>query len=404
MADALSICVFDAEGLDRQVFRDHLDEVQNLEIVGEATSTDELTELLRLHQIDLVVVNLDDGEEQRLDVVSHIQSLAPGMDVLGISRKTEPQSIIAPMRAGCTQIVTAPVEPVDLRDAIQRIRSSLSKSRHHSKRICVVGSSGGVGATTIACNLSVELARATSSRVAVVDLNLEYGDTSCAFDCDPAYTVADVCKNGVHADSELLGKALHELPCGVSLLATPRNILDALEVSPEGVENMLGVIRNMFPFVLIDLPRSYSFLTASTLEGTDKILLVTQLSVPIVRNTERIYRCLLDMDVPDDKIEIVVNRSNASFEQLAREDIEAHFQKRVFAMIPNDYRRLRLSMDLGNPLNQAMSNSPARAEISTMASKLANCESIGTASAKPTQSGFWSKFWSKPLNAQATVK
>ena len=59
----------------------------------------------------------------------------------------------------------------------------------------------------------MELAQLTNHHSALIDMNLELGDVGCVFDCQPKFSVADVCRGGVDVDSMMLGKALHELPC-----------------------------------------------------------------------------------------------------------------------------------------------------------------------------------------------
>src|SRR5690606_36945329 len=130
---------------------------------------------------------------------------------------------------------------------------------------------------------------------ALVDLNLEFGDVACAFDCSPMYSVVDVCRDGIQLDSIILGKALYDLPCNVSILARPDRVEHAREVTPEGVQVMFGVLSSMFPYIVVDLPRAFDYTSAAALSPADHILIVTQLSVPFLRNATRIHRVLLDM-------------------------------------------------------------------------------------------------------------
>ena len=59
------------------------------------------------------------------------------------------------------------------------------------KAILVTGSKGGVGTTTVALNLGVQLANATKKRVALLDLARPFGQISLMLDFEPRFTVLD---------------------------------------------------------------------------------------------------------------------------------------------------------------------------------------------------------------------
>lgn len=377
MNEPLRACLFDAAAEHIPPFQTPFEQSDELEVLGTFSAWDEFQKCVQTQRIQLVAVNLDDNGAG-LQVVDQVVRIAPAAGIIGVSGQTDPQTIIAAMRAGCNQFVCSPIDQDDLRKAIAAIRAGLSVRNAkvdetvHSKRICVIGSSGGAGATTIACNLAVELAHVTNRTCALVDMNLEFGDVGCVFDCNPQFTMADVCRDDVEVDRLMLANAIHELPCRVALLTRPENIDNAHSIAPEGVKITLDVLNEMYPFTVVDLPRTYSFMSAAAVNESDHILIVTQLSVPNIRNATRIYDCLLKMGAKRESIEIVLNRFKANFERISPDEVEAHFKRPIFAMIPNDYRRVQSSLDLGHPvLSDEPYNSPTRAAIQEMARKLA---------------------------------
>jgi len=225
-------------------------------------------------------------------------------------------------------------------------------------------------------------------------MNLEFGDINCAFDCSPKYTIADVCCHGIDPDHMMIEKALHALPCNASILARPERIEQARDVAPEGVQAMLRILGETHPFVVVDLPRIFSFLSAAAVTDADSVLIVSQLSVPCIRNAARIYQCLAQMGAEEHDIEIVLNRCNASFERITEDEVSEHFKKPVVASIPTDYRSIQASLDLGHPVAAEARNSPARSAIQEMARKLSG----GTAernAQQPNSGGLLGRFWKR---------
>lgn len=321
-------------------------------------------------ETDAVVVRWDALPNPEL-VCHRIAELAPQTAIVALSAKADPDSIIAAMRAGCSQFVRVPIDAQDLSGAFERIRASMSPTTSVTQqRFGIVGAAGGAGCTTLACNLAAELAHLTNRPAAIVDLNLELGDVACAFDSRPKYSIAEVCREGVEVDRAMLENAIEKLPGNVYMLARPEKIEDVYQISSEGIEAMLGVICEVCPYAVIDLPRLMFSIMAAAVNRIDRFLIVTQLSVPFVRNSLRILECLIQAGVARERIEIIVNRAQASHERFTVEEVEKHLKQQVFATIPNDYKRVTESRDLGHPIVYGAPNSPARLAIQQIAKKL----------------------------------
>jgi pilus assembly protein CpaE len=394
VGESLRICLFDPGSQKGEAFQEPFECIQNATIIAHCSNWPDLREWIKHTGIDLVIANLDDPDDTVLQTVQNVVRLSPACKIIGVSANTDHTHIIKAMRAGCTQFVCWPVDREDLLSAVEQIRSTKLVTTSASKRICVIGSSGGAGATTIACNLALEFGSLSDRRAALIDLNLEFGDVGCAFDCVPKFSVADVCKSGVEPDRLLLSKAMHELPCNISILPRPENISQAREVTPEGVEALLRTLADLYPFVVVDLPRAYSFLSAAALRAADRVLLVTQLGVPFIRNATRIFQCLLEMDTEEDRIGIVLNRCKANYERISPEEVEAHFGRPVFAMVPNDYRRVQSALDFGQPIVTDSPSSAVRAAIQEMARKIATENSPETLGSRSPE-GLFGKFWKR---------
>jgi pilus assembly protein CpaE len=399
MLRRVRFCFYSTDQGTAQSIRNALDDTLHLRVIKEVSDWPDLRDFLDASEVEMVLVNLDPDPQETLQVVQQLVRLVPDMGILGVSASTDPQSIIQAMRAGCTQFVCSPVDTADLNNAVARIQATRKHVDHTSRRICVVGSAGGVGVTTIACNLALELAHLTERPSALVDLNLEFGDVACAFDCKPAYSVADLCRTGTELDRTMVESAMHVLPCDVHLLGRPEQLQDAHEVAPESVEKLLEMLGGTYANVVIDLPRGFSFFSAVAIERADLVLIIAQLTVHSVRNASRIYELLRHMGADIDRLEVVLNRCKAEFERITPEDVEKHFARPVFGMIPNDYRRVAASLDLGNPSRANAPKNSACVAIQNMAKKIAS-ELQGVEAVTPQPRGLFGRLWGKKESAR----
>ncbi len=371
MHRALRTCLFSADPQTGQSVLAALGELPRMEVVARAACWEELRDCVANGEIDLVVATLDPDLDESLGVIQMLAQQTPDMGIVGVSERTDPQTIIKAMRMGCAQFVCAPIEVADLENAVSRVEATRTTLVPTSHRVCVIGSAGGVGATTIACNLALELANATDRPTSLVDLNLDFGDAAAAFDAVPKYSVADVCRSDLDVDRTLVEAALHTLPCKVHLLARPTKLDEAHLVSPDGIARALHVLAASYPFVVVDLPRSCTSGNAAAIEDADAVLVVTQLQVASIRNAHRVVESLLQMGADEDKIELVLNRVKADHERIKAADVEESFGRPVFATVPNDYRNVAAALDLGHPIQMCSPASPARIAIQEMARKIA---------------------------------
>jgi pilus assembly protein CpaE len=362
-----------------------LKQLPHVQIAGEFGAWELLQAALKARPVDVVVIDLEGQQDSNFTCVRRVAEVAPGCFVLGVSRMRDGDTILAAMRAGCHQFVPAPIDLSDLSAALAHVKP-VATAESLATCVAVMGASGGAGSTTIACNLSLELAHLSGRRCALVDMDLYFGDVGCAFDATPLHTIADVCHPGIQLDEVVLERAFHALPGNVALLARPENLRDLEHIYPDEVEKIFKTLARMAGYVVMDVPRYFNPLVIAALGAANRVLIVTQLAVPFLRNASRIMQFLVSMGAQQDKIGFVLNRANASFERLTIDDAQKHLGRPLFGVVPNDYRRVRASHDLGHPLMLEAPNSSTRQAIEAIARKLAG-EHSGEAESGDAEDG-----------------
>ncbi|MGD9105743.1 MAG: AAA family ATPase [Desulfobacterales bacterium] len=256
--------------------------------------------------------------------------------------------------------------------AKDKISEEVNKeSFKEGKVITVIGGKGAVGTTTIAVNLAVSLAEKKEVQsVALIDMNLLFGDLPLFLDSKPEYNWSDITKTISRLDDTFLKNILSVNASGVCVLPSSDRLTDQNEVTPEIIAHLLMLMRRVFDFVILDVGQPLEDISFKTLELSDIILLVSILNHPCLLTTNKLLRAIRDLGFPlDEKIKIVINRylkkSNPSIE-----DAGASFEKEIFWTIPNDYQTTSTAINEGKSLAQFAPRKAITKNFRKLATKL----------------------------------
>ncbi len=370
MSNLLHVCIYNMEPESSKPLQDQVTALNFVRLVAEVGNAEALAKTLHQTTVNLIFFHLDPNPEAVMEVIDHVSTKYPELALIAVSHLTDPEAILAPMRAGCDQFVCEPIDHNDLANAVARVASRRLLSNTKSRCICVVGSSGGAGTTSIACNLALEIGNLADRDCALVDLDLQFGDVALNFDCEPRYTIHDLAESGNELDRSILATTVTTLPCKVALLSRPDTIEQQEAITPEVIHRVIELMALVYENVVIDVPGRFDIQTIAAMGQADLILIVCQLQVPSLRNAKRFYETLTRMGVPEERIEVVINRSDGKSGRLTERDVEETLKKPVFAIIPNDYQFVARSIDFGRPIAALDRNSPVRAAIRKMARKI----------------------------------
>lgn len=393
MSNVIQVCLFNTEPTSSHELREHISAVNFVRLIGEVSTPEQLAKLIGETAVNMVFFHLDPDPARVIEVIDQFSARYPETALIAISHETGPDAILPPIRAGCDQFVCEPIDAADLGRAVSRVASKRFLAKPKSRCVCVIGASGGVGATTLASNLAMEIGHLAQKPCALVDLDFQLGDVAVNFDCDPKYTFYDLSQSEGTLDRTLLGSVLTQLPCNVQLLARPEQVEQFQAITPDLVHHAIEVLTGMFETVVVDVPRRFDPHTMSVIGQADLIIIVCQLLVPSVRNATRIHQTLVRAGVPEDRLELVLNRGDSGGGRLTVKDLEDTLKKSIFAVVPNDYQYVARSLDFGKPVSGQDRNNPVRAAITKIAHTITGDSATGDKDAG--RRGFLSRLLSK---------
>jgi len=349
MSEVIQVCLYNTDSEALEELHSHISNLNFIRFVGHVDDEFELLALTSEKNLGLVFFNLDPEPQQVIEVIEQFSARFPEIALVALSSQTSPEAILAPMRVGCDQFVCTPIDPEDLARAVSRVASKRLLCQGKSRRTCVVGASGGVGATSIASNLALEIGHSTQHACAFVDLDLQFGDVAANFDAEAKYTLFDIASSTDNIDRTVLESVLTEAAENVLVLARPFAVDQAAMITPEVVHHAIDQLSSIYENVVIDLPRKLSPLEFAALEQADCVLIVCQLLVPSIRNARRYLDAIVAHGIPEDRIHIILNRGDTSTGRVSREDLADTIKRPIVAVIPNDFQFMARALDFGQP-------------------------------------------------------
>jgi pilus assembly protein CpaE len=323
----------------------------------------------------IVIMNLDPGAIDNLRALAPLIRQYPDISFFVMSQVLDPNLLMEAMHLGVKEFIPLPIQESKFRSALERV--ALSHGMNSKGTIInVIPTMGGVGSTSIACNLAASLAQ--KAKTVIVDLDLVRGGVASQFDARPRYTMADIMQQSDQIDRQVLENTLAvHAKSKAAILARPDLPEDSQRVTQQGISRLFNMLGRMFDYVVVDSvmdvnPVHHAVISAATLN-----LVVMQLNVPSARNAERFVGAMRRMGVEASKIKIIVNRYEKKGWDIAPEEVERSLGLKLAWMVPNDFKNAIAAINYGEPV---VLRSP-RADMSLSLIELADYISGGTSKA-----------------------
>jgi pilus assembly protein CpaE len=200
----------------------------------------------------------------------------------------------------------------------------------------------------------------------LVDLNLQAGDAASFLGLDTKYSLADFVNNRARLDDALMTSLVTPHSTNLAVLAAPLEAHEAEDIHPQDVSEILYLLRQRYECIVLDLPHTFDPVTVAALDLADDILVVLTMDIPGIRGTKRALKVFERLDYGRDKVHVVVNRWSKHID-VQLQKVEAHLGEQLIGFVPNDYRKVMDSINLGNPLVRADPSSKITAEIKRIA-------------------------------------
>ena len=308
------------------------------------------------------IILIDDNPEND-DLFARIKAIKghfPHTSLFVVSANKNHQYIITAMKSGASEYLVEPVLENSLHNAIEEVRAKLANAgRLAQGRIySFVGAKGGVGSTVLAVNTATALSMDKKADVALLDMSFQSGDASVLLDIVPQNTITDICVNMHRFDVSFLRSVMTGHSTGINFLPAPLNPEDSEDIKSEHVINILTLAKKLYDHIVLDCGSMHvNDCSIEAFKQSDKVFVITDMSVPSIRNTVRLCKLIRKFGVSFDKIEIVINRFIKGG-ALSLAEVEKNFDKPVYWLIPSNFFDIISSINRGVPLVKLSQGAP----------------------------------------------
>jgi MinD-like ATPase involved in chromosome partitioning or flagellar assembly/CheY-like chemotaxis protein len=381
-------------GVDSNTIQSMLPDSSTIEVVGIINGLEESWRTLQETESDLLIVACEGYSDRALYFIDAAVKDQHDRPVVVMTTGSPNGFVRRVFESGADDILTLP-EPSEriafaLEKAVARRRgAAVASGIALAPMICVLGPKGGTGKTLVSTNLSVALAMA-GHRVALVDLDLQFGDIGLALGLRPDKTIHDLARSGGSLDSDKLDAYLVKHESGLNVLMAPTRPDQASAVTVDFLRDVFTTLRSMCDYVIVDTPPGFTPEVIAAIDLSSDVCIVGMLDSLSLKNTKLGLETLELMGYDPDHITLILNRADTRV-GITLEDVDAIIGRPPQVFIPSD-RQIPISVNDGTPIVIQEERSEAARAFQQLAERYVVEEPLARPEEQPTTGGSKRRF------------
>lgn len=370
------------------------------------------------NNVEFMVVAVNSADENDVDRIAEIVAAGKtkGIKVVLLADNISPVALHRLMRSGADDFLPYPLPDQALHDTIARLDTSLDDgmpyptvpsptvpapsapaqpaevapparpnapatvARSQSDRDGVVlpvhGLAGGVGATTFAVNLAVEMAALAAKdgqRVCLMDFDFQFGNIATYLDLPRRDAVTELLAEVAVADDTVFLAAMQTYRDGLNVLTSPVDMMPLEIVTPQDIGHLIDMARANFDYVIIDMPSTIVSWTEAVLGRAHIYFGILELDLRNAQNTLRLVRALKAEGLPHEKLRFGLNRAPRFTELAAKSRVKRMAESLDISLelqLADGSAAITNANDQGLPLADVAPKNPLRKDILKLAQSL----------------------------------
>ncbi len=344
-----------------------------IELVVVSQSLTTAADTLDTNGATVTVVDIDATQDPELAALARlIASVSGEAPVIAVTQAFDAGVARTLVQMRVADFLVKPVAPLDL------VRACAEASRKPAGQAAVLTEAaihtflpavGGAGVTTLAVQAAILLLNSGGPRskasTCLVDLDFQHGAVADYLDLEPRLNLAEIEPRPDRLDRQLLEVMLSYHPSGLAVVAAPNRPAEMRTFDPDMVTRLLDLVSTNFEYVVFDMPRTWFSWTDSVLLGSDKLFIVSEATVPGLRQAKQLVAAIKERLGEDPKPQVIINRFHQKLfsSALALKDVQHAIGDAFASAIPNDYNLVREAIDRGVPLDDINQSNKITAQL-----------------------------------------
>jgi pilus assembly protein CpaE len=316
----------------------------------------------------ILLVDLSESGDPISDINSLAEVCEPGTIVIAMGQVNDVRLYRDLMLSGLQDYLLKPVSPDALREAIAHAQAILNAPKHDDgvrdkphMSLAVIGTRGGVGASTIATSLAWLYSEKMGHLTGLLDLDVHFGTGALALDLEPGRGLTDAIDNPSRIDGLFIERAMIKANEKLSILSAEASIASPILTDGAAFFQLQEEFRAAFENTVIDLPRSMLIAYPNLMRDVNVVVIVCEMTLASARDTIRLLAWLRSNAQHCTPI-IVANKVQATAE-VTRKDFEGSIERKVDLVLPYDPKATSQAAKLGKPMIEGARGSKLAAGV-----------------------------------------
>ena len=318
---------------------------------------------------NILLVNLSESGDPLNDINSLAEVCEPGTVVVAMGQVNDVRLYRDLIVSGLQDYLLKPFSPDQLRDVLAQAQAVINAPKIDDQQAekphistAVIGTRGGVGASTIATSLAWLLSHDRERLTALLDLDVHFGTGALALDLEPGRGLTDAIDNPSRIDGLFIERAMIKANEKLSLLSAEAPINSPILTDGTAFFQLQEEFRAAFDCTVIDLPRDMLINYPHLLGDVNATVIVTELTLASARDCIRLLSWLKS-HAAQSKVYVVANKVQTTNLEISRQDFESSIERKIDIMIPHDAKTAAQAAKLGQAMVEAGKSSKASAKI-----------------------------------------
>ena len=333
---------------------------------------------------NILLVDLSESGDPLNDINALAEVCEPGTVVIAIGQVNDVRLYRDLLASGIHDYLLKPLQPGSLRDALVNAQAvfsapkfaDASTAKQHIST-AVIGTRGGVGASTLATSLAWLFSADNKLPTALLDLDIHFGTGALSLDLEPGRGLTDAIENPSRIDGLFIERAMIRANDNLAILSAEAPINAPLMTDGAAFLQLEEEFRHAFEMTVVDLPRNMLINFPQLLNDVNVIVVVTELTLAAARDTIRLLSWLKTNAVHA-QIVVVANKVQAGVGEISKTDFESSIERKIGFSIPFDVKAAANAAKLGQTFCEANRASKASAMIRDIAKVVLGASDVVT--------------------------